>query len=137
MAELIIATHGKMAGGTADAVELLAGKKKHLFILEAYDDNLSVEEKIEQLCRKLDPQQQWIFAVDLHYGSVAQALAIYFSGKLDQVKILADFNLSLILRLIEASSETVFTEDELRSLAEASRKDVILVNDLFQMSSDF
>lgn len=136
MAEIIIATHGKMASGVADALKLLVGVNSSLHLLEAYNDNEAIEQKIDHLCTQLDSQQQWIFVCDLHYGSVAQALAIRFMKTPEQVKLLCGFNLGLILRLTSLR-QALFSDDQLRDLIQESRQDLVLLGDLFQPSSDF
>ena len=136
MAEIILATHGKMASGVADALKLLVGVNPSLHLLEAYNDNEAIEQKIDHLCAQLDLQQQWIFVCDLPYGSVAQALAIRFMKTPDQVKLLCGFNLGLILRLTSLR-QAVFSDDQLRDLIQESRQDLVLLSDLFQPSSDF
>ena len=136
MAEIIIATHGKMAEGIAETISLLVGRHLNLRILEAYEDNDSIDQKIDQLTEQLDPQQQWIFVIDLHYGSVAQALAVRFMHCPDQVKLIAGFNLGLILRLI-SESFAFYTDEQLHVLIEDGRRELVLLSDLFQPSSDF
>ena len=76
MAEIIIASHEKMAGGTADAVRHLTGESISLTMLEADEENTPIEETLDRVCARFDRHRQWIFAADLHCGSVAQALTV-------------------------------------------------------------
>lgn len=135
MAEIIIASHGKMAAGTADTVRHLAGESDALTILKGWEGNKPIGKTMEHGCGQSDPHQEWNFAVNLHCGIVDQAQAVRFMDHQKQVKIVTGCNLSVIPRL-PAASQDAFIHAQLRFLAEQRCQDTVLLRDLFQPDSD-
>lgn len=132
MRKLLIATHGSFAKGILSAAEIIAGKKDGVVCINAYSEEKNIQEALERYFQSVTEQDQVIVLSDLFGGSVNQALMPY--TKRGNVHLLTGMNLALLLELLMMDEEKKVTEEELRSLAEGSRQQIMYVNDVLASS---
>lgn len=127
MKKILIATHGKFAEGIVSTVEIITGKQENLYFLNAYVDDISVEEKMETFLKEnVNRDDHLIIFTDLFGGSVNQTAIRYLSD--EKVDIIAGFNLPIILEVMMLDAAHI-TPERLREITNSAKEQIIYVND--------
>lgn len=121
--KIFISSHAHLASGMKSSVEFLAGKNENIFVFDAYMDQRSVTEVVEEFLSNVKNEEQVILMADLYNGSVCQALLPYSNR--ENVYLIAGINLSLLLEL---SLKESVDKQELVELIEKARESMQLIN---------
>ena len=70
MRRFLIVTHGKMADGMAQSIEMVLGKRNDLTWLCAYVDGKSLSELIDPVIEAYDDSDEIVIFTDISHGSV-------------------------------------------------------------------
>lgn len=127
----IIATHGKMASGIKNTIEMLTGKKEDVYTIDAYIENQDFVETLQKLLDLFKDEYIYVFT-DIVSGSVNQAV----SGFLDRYRIhlITGINLPVILELVFRNEE--LSDEEISAIVEEARRHLIYVNRLCDNEGD-
>ena len=121
--KIFISSHAHLASGMKSSVEFLAGKNENIFVFDAYMNQRSVTEVVEEFLSNVKDDDQVILMADLYNGSVCQALLPYSNR--ENVYLIAGINLSLLLEL---SLKENIDRRELVELIERARESMQLIN---------
>ena len=125
----IIATHGHMALGTKNTLEIIS-QKNDVYVMSAYVDNddLEAEVKKPSLCLQTRGSQKTLIFTDLLAGSVNQRITKEFLN--DHTFIIAGYNLAVLLECIMLNDEQI-SITVLNEIVERGKNEIVLVNSLF------
>lgn len=121
----IIATHGKMASGIKDTVEMLAGKREDVYALDAYTENQEFAETFEKLLEDFKGEYVYVFT-DIISGSVNQAVAGFL--KKYRIHLITGVNLPIIMEIVLRDEE--LNDQEIAGMVEEARQHLLYMNAL-------
>lgn len=123
--QILIATHGTMAEGILSAASIIMGNMEDVHVLNAYVDDQSLQKKMDAFFEKIkDPEI--LVLTDMFGGSVNQALMPYIQSH--KITLVSGVNLPCVLEIL--SKREQITMEELKSIVEESRKQIMVVNEL-------
>lgn len=99
--KIIIATHGTLAEGFKNTLELICGTQDDVSVMCFYCSSENFEQEIEDCFEQLTAQSQLIICTDIQFGSVNQIFikgAVRYPDK--NIQILSGINLPLLLELV-------------------------------------
>lgn len=122
----ICASHGCMASGMKNTIEMILGKQDNVYAIDAYVDGTDFAEEFIKLMDSFDSHEQVIVFTDVFSGSINQIV----SKQLDKynMKIITGVNLSLVMEMIMRQAD--LEDDEIRHILEQSKEQMIFVNSL-------
>ena len=133
--KIILVSHGKLAKGMKDTIDLIIGKQDNLFAYDAYSNSAndnSFALKIKELVKK-NKNDQFIIVTDILGGSVNnemfQLLKTY-----KNIDLLTGMNLPLIITLV-TKSENLLNKKVIKEAINEGKKGVLSVNELMTKSS--
>jgi len=134
MVKIFFASHGKLASGLKSSLEILLGESENLTVFDAYLDEKSIQEVLEDYLTTLAKEDDLVLCSDLFGGSVNQVMYLYL--KRPNTYLVAGVNLAFMLGL--SLKETINKQD-LTKLIESSRKAICLVEDEIEIleNNDF
>lgn len=116
--QFIIATHGKMASGIFNTLELLIGNKRKILILDAYVENQRpVQERLEEMLEGVE--EPIVAFTDIVGGSVNRETMIVLKEK--DAYVITDFNLALLLEICLLPDEEI-SEERINECIHLSQK---------------
>lgn len=127
MNKILIATHGKFAEGIVSSAEIILGNQDNLFFINAYVDDLTLDQKFEQFfVEHITEGDTLIIFTDIYGGSVNQAAAKYLQSK--EINIISGLNLPLLLEVIMLA-DSIITPEKLKEVTADAKEQIIYVND--------
>lgn len=135
MLKLFLASHGHMASGMKNSIEIFCGQNNHLTVFDAYVDERNVSEQLDAFYETVTEEDQVILLSDLYGGSVNQQMYLYLSRP--NTMLVAGVNLALVLELTALDS---ITQEGLERLVEQSREALKVVkaeNDTAETEDEF
>lgn len=72
--KVFLATHGKMASGVKNTLDILLGNSDKLTAYDAYVDDSSIHEVIDDFLEKVEDEETVLFLSDIYGGSVNQVM---------------------------------------------------------------
>ncbi|BDR60064.1 PTS sugar transporter subunit IIA [Lactobacillus xylocopicola] len=128
--KIILVSHGKLAKGMKDTVEMIAGKQDNLEAYEAYEHGTSDERFIAQVKKSIYANRgnDVIIVTDLLGGSVNNEMVRLLEGR-ENLFLMTGMNLPLIMTLITTVNET-FNEETILSAIGEGKQGVLFVNKL-------
>ncbi len=116
MLKIFLSSHGHFASGMQSSARILLGKLDNLDVFDAYVDEKSIQDALEEFYKTVTKEDQVILLSDLYGGSVNSAMYLY-ADRADTT-LISGINLAFLLEL--ASKESI-TREELEELVEISR----------------
>ena len=113
----VIVTHGMLAKGFADTIQLLT-QKNDIHAVTAYIDD-GFPENLSSLIKVFHEQDEVVVFTDLTCGSVTQKV-IELYGSNEHIHVFASVNLSLILEMILYNE--VPSEESINMIIEQARE---------------
>lgn len=103
----LVISHGPMAKGAVDSVEMILGHQSHVFNLSVTNDStiMSTLEEIEEVIGKY-AEEEWVILTDIIGGTPFNA-AYHFLSKNDSAIIVTGFNLPLLISLFMQTDLTL------------------------------
>jgi mannose/fructose-specific phosphotransferase system component IIA len=126
MRKYLIVTHGKMAEGIVQSIEMVLGKRNDLKWLCAYVDDNSLSELINPVLETYDDSDEIIVFTDISHGSVNQ----FFTGflKTTNYHIITGFNLALVLSIMLLPINERLNTEMIQNEIEFAREQMIYMN---------
>lgn len=124
MLKLFLASHGKLASGMKSSLNILLGTTTNLTIFDAYLDEKTVQEALEDFLNDVNDSDQVIMLSDLYGGSVNQVMYTYLDRP--NFKLISGINLALLLEL--SVRDKNLNESEILMIIEESKQSMKLVD---------
>lgn len=101
MIKIVLASHGRMAMGVYDTLQMFCADLKHVTYICGYVDDTPIESQIEQYFAKIPKEDEVLVFTDLLGGSVNSKFLEYQYGVPERkIHLIAGMNLGLILKLL-------------------------------------
>lgn len=126
MRKFLIVTHGKMADGMAQSIEMVLGKRNDLTWLCAYVDGKSLPELIDPVIETYDDSDEIVIFTDISHGSVNQFFTKYL--KSNNYHIITGINLALVLSIMLLPSNVRLDSEMILNEIEFAREQIIYMN---------
>ncbi|MGX7014476.1 PTS sugar transporter subunit IIA [Vagococcus silagei] len=131
--KVILASHGQLASGLKSSIEIILGQQEHLYALDMYIDEETLEEKVQSILARTDKDEKVTVLTDVFGGSVNQKMIKLFD--LNKVNILTGMNLPMLLELLTANLDELDSTKINRIIA-STKDQVIYVNDYLATDDD-
>ncbi|AGR61764.1 MAG TPA: PTS sugar transporter [Salmonella bongori] len=114
----IFASHGTLASGILNSVELILGKRPHVWTLCAYvEEGVDLSQQVDTLLAQIPPEDEIIALTDIFAGSVNNEFIRYLSRA--NFHLLAGINLPLIIELFMAENDGATTHTIITALEDS------------------
>ena len=135
MRRYIIASHGKMASGLQEGLNIIAGNFKNLTTIDAYVDGHEYGDTYKKAKELIDsyPEDEFIIMSDLLGGSVNTELMPLQSEK---VHLITGTNLAILLTMV-TSSENEKTIDLINRSIQEAKDGIVYCNNACAKDEDF
>lgn len=135
MRRYIVASHGKMASGLVEGLNIIAGSFLNLSTINAYVDGHEYGDSFKKAKELIDkyPDDEFVIMTDLLGGSVNTELMPLQSEK---VHIVAGTNLAILLTMV-TSSEDENTKDLVNRAIEEAKEGIVYCNTVCAKDEDF
>lgn len=134
MNQVILASHGGMAAGMRDTVELIVGEVPNVHVLSTTrDETEPITVRARRLLSGFDPEDKVYILTDVLGGSVNNDM-LTLLGDYPGVTILCGTNACLALNL--ASADEPLSDGELEEFLEEARNQIVNCNKLLQIAAE-
>lgn len=125
MKKMILASHGRMASGLKDSMEMVVGNVDDLlcFGLMPGEDPGELTEKVEKLVKE-EPGTQFLILVDIRGGSVSNSLSRL--SAYGNVRIINGMNMALAIGMY--LTDGILNDQEIGGLIEEARDGLAMVD---------
>ncbi len=122
----ICASHGQMASGIKNTIEMILGKQENVYAINAYVEGRDFGEELRNLIDSFDAHEQVIVFTDVFSGSINQVV----SGQMKKynMKVITGINLPLVMEIV--MRQAPLEDSEITDILEQSKEQMIFVNSL-------
>ena len=134
--KIILVSHGKLAKGMKDTVEMIAGQQENLEAYEAYENGTSDDSFINDLKNSLtlSKNDDVVIVTDVLGGSVNNE-ATQLLKDYPNLTILTGMNLPLIITLVTTVNSGI-SDEKVSEAIDEGKKGVLSVNKLMTEEDD-
>lgn len=131
---MILASHGKLAEGMKDTLEMIVGKNENIYAFAAYSDGSETKflEDIQALINE-NQDEQIVIATDVLGGSVNNEM-IQLLNRYPQVYLISGMNLPVIITL--ATAVCPLTTEMIEEAISMGKEGVVFVNQLMKENNE-
>ena len=122
----ICASHGCMASGMKNTIEMILGKQENVYAVNAYVDGNDFAKEFQRLLDSFDRREPIVVFTDVFSGSINQIVSKKI-GEYD-MKVLTGVNLSLVLEIV--MHQRPLKDDEIKAILEQAKEQIIFMNSL-------
>ena len=130
MKKIIIATHHNLAKGLKDTLNYISPNTAEIIDLNAYVDDETLENSIDQALNEFSRDEQIIVLTDMMGGSVNQGFAKRLSDY--NIELISGVNLPVALSLILSLGDEEVSSEMIRQTIEEARQQLVYVNDTLE-----
>lgn len=132
--KMILASHGKLAEGMKDTLEMIVGKNENIYAFAAYSDGSETKflEDIQALINE-NQDEQIVIATDVLGGSVNNEM-IQLLNQYPQVYLISGMNLPVIITL--ATAVCPLTTEMIEEAISMGKEGVVFVNQLMKENNE-
>ena len=132
--KMILASHGKLAEGMKDTLEMIVGKNENIYAFAAYSDGSETKflEDIQALINE-NQDEQIVIATDVLGGSVNNEM-IQLLNRYPQVYLISVMNLPVIITL--ATAVCPLTTEMIEEAISMGKEGVVFVNQLMKENNE-
>lgn len=112
-----------MASGIKSSLDVLLGKSEDVTVIDAYLDQQSFEDRLDEYFRSLPENEQVVMLSDIYGGSVNQKM--YLCLTRPNTFLITGMNLALVLQLLMETEP--LSIERLKIIVEESREALMLV----------
>jgi len=127
LVKIFLSSHGRLASGMENSLNILLGKDERLFVFDAYVDERSLQDKLEQFYAEMKEGDHVVLLSDLYGGSVNQAMSPY--SERSNTILVTGVNLPFMMELMLCDEITADSVDELIQDGRNALKRVVLGNE--------
>lgn len=133
MRRFVLATHGQMAKGMADTLEMIAGPQEKLIVITAY--TAECQDPLPEFQRIIEqyPEDEIVIMTDLMGGSVNNNAMVLLSNP--KIHVVTGVNLALVIGIVMGAEEMPASEVISNAIAEA-REAIQYCNELSADTED-
>ncbi|MEG0564100.1 PTS sugar transporter subunit IIA [Anaerorhabdus sp.] len=124
----VIATHGKMASGIKNTIEMLIGKNENIFAIDAYIKDQNFENDFDELVNSFDNDEQIFIFTDICSGSVNQIVSAHVNSN---IKVICGMNLPVVIEIVLRDKE--LSDNEIQEIVNLSKNQIIYLNNHIKM----
>ncbi len=121
--KLFVSSHGHLASGLKSSMEILYGRCDNITVFDAYVDERSVKEQLEQFFETVNEGEQVLLISDLYGSSVNQAMSLFLNRP--DTTLIAGANLALMIGLVGRER---ISREEVDELIAQSRQMLCIVD---------
>ena len=134
MNQVILASHGGLAAGMRDTVELIVGEVPNVHVLSTTrDETEPISVRARRLLKGFDPADAVYILTDVMGGSVNNEM-ITLLPEFPQATLLCGTNACLALNL--ASAEEALSDGEIEEFLEEARGQIVNCNKLLRQAAE-
>nr|WP_248628633.1 hypothetical protein [Enterococcus cecorum] len=132
--KMILASHGKLAEGMKDTLEMIVGKNENIYAFAAYSDGSETKflEDIQAIINE-NQDEQIVIATDVLGGSVNNEM-IQLLNRYPQVYLISGMNLPVIITL--ATAVCPLTTEMIEEAISMGKEGVVFVNQLMKENNE-
>lgn len=132
--KMILASHGKLAEGMKDTLEMIVGKNENIYAFAAYSDGSETKflEDIQALINE-NQDEQIVIATDVLGGSINNEM-IQLLNRYPQVYLISGMNLPVIITL--ATAVCPLTTEMIEEAISMGKEGVVFVNQLMKENNE-
>ena len=119
----IIATHGKMASGIKNTIEMLLGKHEDIYAVDAYIEDQDFSKNLQDMLSSIEDRYIYVFT-DIVSGSVNQAVSNMLRDH--RIHLITGINLPVIIECVLRNKE--MNDEELNAVVEEARQHLLYMN---------
>jgi mannose/fructose-specific phosphotransferase system component IIA len=98
MRHVIIATHGRLASGYEDSIEMICGKKEQIVYMNFYAEDMDYDGEVKKIMESFSADDEILICTDMFSGSVSQKFLPFLEKP--NVFMITGINLPIILEMI-------------------------------------
>lgn len=130
MRKYLLASHGYLAEGLKNSVELILGKNKNIDCLCAYvGNNTNIKEAAAKILSSLGEKDELIIMTDILGGSVNNELASFTKDR--RVQLISGMNMQLVIEIILGNEDEDIT-NVINRAVESSKGGIVHYNSLLK-----
>lgn len=127
MRHIFIVTHGQLAKGYKETVEMIIGPRSNFTVLSAYVDEMCLDVLLKSFLALVHTPDEIIVFTDIAFGSVNAFFMPYLNQQ--NIHVITGINLPLVLSLAILPEETKLTKDFILQEIEYAKDQIIYMND--------
>lgn len=129
MRKYLLATHGKLASGIKDSIEIITGMGDYFEIIEAYVDGSDYTKQISNFVNATETSKQTVIFTDLYGGSVNQRIVLEVqNSQKENIFVITGMNLAIVISILLCKEE--LTVEKVQEIILESQVQLIEVNKL-------
>lgn len=128
MVKYLLASHGKFSEGTKSFLDIMISQRDDVYTLAAFLDERSLDDLIDKKIEEIGEFDQLIVFCDLNGGSVAQKMYIYSNTDPRDIKVIAGYNIALVMDIIFKNKE--LSDEEIRASIDECKNHIVYLNDI-------
>lgn len=129
MPKIVLASHGLLAKGMKNSIEIIMGPTKNLELVTAYIDDIDPEVEAEKIFNNLNQDETLIVVTDLFGGSVNNVFLNYINK--ENFYLISGMTLALVLQLLMIKEDENI-EENISRLIDETKDHIVLCNDLLK-----
>lgn len=127
MRHIFLVTHGQLAKGYKETVEMIIGARSNFTVLSAYVDEMCLEVLLKPFLEIVNTPDEIIVFTDVAFGSVNAFFMPYLNHP--NIHVITGINLPLVLSLTILPEETKLTKAFILQEIEYAKDQIIYMND--------
>lgn len=127
MKKVLLVSHGGLASGMKEAVEIVLGEQKNLMAINAFGTYGEPDEKISSYLETISDEDELIVLSDIAFGSVSQKIATMSDAN---TKLISGMNLPLVLTIM------LNDQSQISEAIEEARGSIVNVREAFDGVSE-
>lgn len=125
MRKILLASHGRLASGLKNSIEILVGNDYPIVAIDAYldENNHDYSEDILNFISSVNEEDECVIFTDLYGGSVNQKVVTICSQSKEKIYVITGMNLPILLgvlfhyeKLTKLAIEEIIVEAQVRLL---------------------
>lgn len=134
--KIILVSHGKLAEGMKDTVEMITGKQKNLEAYEAHKNGTSDDSFIGEIKNSIDKAsgESTVVITDVLGGSVNNEITQLLKDH-QKLTVLTGMNLPLVITLVTTANSGL-TQEDIEEAINQGQKGVLSINKLMTEDND-
>ncbi|MFD2211423.1 PTS sugar transporter subunit IIA [Virgibacillus halophilus] len=127
MRYLLLASHGNLAEGMLDSLEMITGHHDNIFVISAYkNDESDFKSQLKSVLAQISISDELIIITDIFGGSVNNESLKIMNDK--RVHLIAGLNLALVIELVTRMNSNIFTDELIESSLKNAKDTMIYCN---------
>ena len=98
MLKIFLSSHGRFASGIRSSCEILLGAQQNLTVFDAYVDNDTVQEHLDDFYKTVSAEDQVLLCSDLYGGSVNQSMYPYLQKP--NTRLVSGVNMTFMMNVL-------------------------------------